>query len=216
MTGNGIKFEFARALVRARKDWGSRDRSGNYVTVALAVYNYSNGDGMYSYASAKRVSEDTGIRTRTVERALSFLRDEGLIHQDQRGGRSGDGTVWASEYSLRIPARWSDAAAKEGMAPEPQPAATANQPAATEPQPATSACQPAALVADHQIRSTTSDSSDPNTTNPAPDTPGQAHCAPGVPMAHTRADDVRLRHSVAEPDWDAMAMAIANQPEPPW
>lgn len=139
------------------------------MTVALAVHNYTNGDGTMSFAGADRISKDTGVSKSTVERGLKFLRDEGLIHLDRRGGRSGDGAKWASEYSLRIPDKWSDVAEAERKDRESQPFTNAYQTVTTDPQPATSAGQPATHVTDHQIRSITSDSSDPRTSDPAPE-----------------------------------------------
>lgn len=213
-----MKFEFTRALVRARKEWDKRDRSGNYLTVALSVHNYANGDGTSSYASAARISTDTGIPTRTVERALKFLRDEGLIHLDRSGGRSGDGSTWASEYSLRIPGKWSDVAESKRKALESQPAMSAYRPATTEPQLVTGACQPAASVADHQILNTTSDSSNPNTTDTAPDPSEQPYWAPTGPMTHTKSGlrAKHLRTDSLEPDWGAMEAAMAIPPNVPF
>jgi DNA-binding transcriptional MocR family regulator len=213
-----MKFEFTRALLRANKHWGKRDRSGNYLAVALAVYNYSSADGTSSYASAERVSKDAGISKRTVERALQFLRAEGLIHLDRRGGRSGDGSTWASEYSLRIPDKWSDATElKKRASLESRSATSTYQSATTRSQPATTARQPAAYVADHQIRYITSDSSDSNATNPAPDLPEAEEWVADDPVTCTGAgNDVRSIGDASEPDWDAMKMALADLPEPSW
>jgi DNA-binding transcriptional ArsR family regulator len=219
MSGNRIKFEFTRALVRARKDWSARDRCGNYVTVALAVHNYSSGDGTSSYASAKRISADTGIPERTVERALKFLRDEALIHLDRRGGRGGDGSVWASEYSLRIPAKWSDAVESTVACPESRSAKETHQTDTTEPQYATSADQPVAQVTHHQSRYITTESSDPNTADPAPTESGRRQSSDGW-VSVTPVDRFEHIPSMAapEPDWDAMAVVGTSMwdDEPPF
>jgi hypothetical protein len=72
-------------------------------------------------------------------------------------------------------------------------------------------------VADHQIRYTTSDSSDSKTTNPTPDLPEESEWATDDPIPCMMAGgDMRPRGNVPEPDWDAMNMALANLPEAPW
>lgn len=241
MTGNGFKFEYTRALVRASKAWGKQDRCGNYLLVALAVHNYTDGDGAKAYASAARISRDTGIPVRTVERALKFLRDEGLIHQDEKGRRSYDGKGLASVYSLRIPDRYTDAAEVS------QPATSEGQPATSASQPATSEGQSAIYMADQQILSNTPFTSNPSSSNP----PGEPYeSSPGTPssmpnnipttrMEHDTADEylpddcfdcrywkracgnVRqdakpaLVSVAAEPDWDSYRPDWADD-EPPW
>ena len=161
MSGNGFKFEYTRALIRARKEWAKKDRSGNYLTVALAVYNMTDGDGASAYASAKRISNDTGIPIRTVERALKFLQDEELMHQDQRGYGLRDGTRRASVYSLVIPERFTDLAADGSATRAYEPVTSEFESATRVDESATRTDEPATNVADYQILSTTPGSPDP-------------------------------------------------------
>lgn len=73
-------------------------------TVALTMATYGNADGTRIFPSITQLSGDTGLSTRTVDRALKELRESGYIEQIKRGraqGRGLDG--FASSYRLTFP-----------------------------------------------------------------------------------------------------------------
>lgn len=71
--------------------------------VGVAMANKDNGDGKGFFASAEEMSAATPYTLRPVKAAVADLMQDGWIERSRRGGRSGNGTKWASEYRLTIP-----------------------------------------------------------------------------------------------------------------
>lgn len=72
--------------------------------VALTMATYGNADGTRIFPSITQLSEDTGLSTRTVDRALKELREAGFIEQLKRGRAMGRGLEgFSSSYRLTFP-----------------------------------------------------------------------------------------------------------------
>lgn len=97
LSGKGFdKFAYVKSLRGAKMTPAQR-------CVLLQVWDYSSADGTNAYAGVQRIADDIGINERTVRRSLQWLCEAGWLQKDSTGGRSGDGTHWASVYSLTIP-----------------------------------------------------------------------------------------------------------------
>lgn len=110
-----------------------------------------NGTDKAPFMSNTEIVERTGLSEKTVRNARKALEEAGWITVVRRGGRSGNGSTWATSYRLTIPPRpslgWGAAAELDG-ARSPVPSAerspdghrvglgwSESQPVTTEPQP---------------------------------------------------------------------------------
>ena len=74
--------------------------SASTFRVLVTVLNYTDANGDNAYPGLQRLAEDCCTSVSTVQRALKQLKADGWIRVEQRGGRRGDGTHWATNYSL--------------------------------------------------------------------------------------------------------------------
>lgn len=108
------KFEWQDALLAS----GVRLRAK---AVGQAIANRWNGDGNLPKVTVSHLIRTTGMSQRSVERALSELREAGWVAQARRGGRRG-GETWSSVYRPTYP--------------NPNPPTVTSQPANSDAQPA--------------------------------------------------------------------------------
>lgn len=81
-----------------------RRMTGCQRAVATEIFNRVDKDGRKAFVSAATIAEATGYTTRSVERALSWLRTEGIVIQVRKGGSNGSGKEsWPSVYQLTQP-----------------------------------------------------------------------------------------------------------------
>jgi Helix-turn-helix domain len=71
--------------------------------VLAVLYSYSDPDGGNIRPGIKRLAADCCMDESSIRRHLKVLADRGLIRQESRGGRSGDGRTRASTYRLCVP-----------------------------------------------------------------------------------------------------------------
>ena len=71
--------------------------------VGVAMANKDNGDGEGFFVSAEELTRSTPYTLRPVKTAIAELMETGWIKRTRKGGRTGSGSQWASEYRLTIP-----------------------------------------------------------------------------------------------------------------
>lgn len=71
--------------------------------VLVCVLDYANADGEDAYASVDRLARDCCMSRSTVKRRLADLVKDGWLRKGDRGGRRGDGRVFATVYALSTP-----------------------------------------------------------------------------------------------------------------
>ena len=68
--------------------------------VLVTVFDYTNEHGRRAFPGNERLARDCCLSVSTVKRALRQLEADCWIQRVQRGGRSGDGAHWSTEYEL--------------------------------------------------------------------------------------------------------------------
>jgi Helix-turn-helix domain len=96
ITNTFDKFAYLKALRGARLQ-------ASHFRVLVELWNRSDAKGERAFPGLAMLASDCVLSVSTVTRALNALQELGWIHQDLRGGRSGNGRAWASVYSLTIP-----------------------------------------------------------------------------------------------------------------
>lgn len=84
-----------------------RMQSPTVFAVAQALVSYTNKDGSKAHPGNERLAADVGCTTKTIQRALKWLRDEGWIRLDQPANRPDQGRKIAQEWSLTVPEQWT-------------------------------------------------------------------------------------------------------------
>lgn len=90
-----------------------RMQSPTVFAVAQALVSYTNKDGGKAHPGNERLAADLGCTTKTIQRALKWLRDEGWLRLDQPANKPNQGRKLAQEWSLTIPEQWTSSAPTE-------------------------------------------------------------------------------------------------------
>lgn len=106
----GEKVEIRMPRRVGQHDWRRAIRGQMPIStfaVAQAVVSYTNKDGSKAHPGNERLAADLSCTTKTVQRALRWLRTEGWLQLDQPAGQPGKSRKLAQEWSLTIPERWT-------------------------------------------------------------------------------------------------------------
>lgn len=144
--------------------------------VLVALYTYADANGMNARPGADRLATDCCMGESTVRRHLKALVSKGFIHEDRRGGRSGDGSPRASTFRLTNPSTAHFGAVDTDCQPLTSERLTDSQPLTSEPQPLTSD----ASTAQNWIGTKSRTSQLPPSQEPP--TPVAYETSPGVPV----------------------------------
>lgn len=85
----------------------SQMNSPTTFAVAQALVSYTNRDGSNAHPGNERLAADLGCTTKTIQRALKWLRDEGWLRLDQPANMPDRGRKLAQEWSLTVPEQWT-------------------------------------------------------------------------------------------------------------
>jgi hypothetical protein len=75
--------------------------------VAQAVVSYTDKDGSKAHPGNERLAADLSCTTKTVQRSLKWLRDEGWLRLDVPANMPSQGRKIAQEWSLTVPEQWT-------------------------------------------------------------------------------------------------------------
>lgn len=75
--------------------------------VAQALAAYTNKDGSRAFPGNERLAADLCCTTKTIQRALKWLRENHWLQLDQGVTHAGTSRKLAQEWSLTVPDRWT-------------------------------------------------------------------------------------------------------------